>query len=804
MGVHEIVAFAMAVPMLVDVLTRRRIVVPRGFGLWLLFLGWVVGSVLVLQVNAPFAVPGGNPTRYLTWGYRLTWYLLATITFLYVINNRSLSTVRIARTLGWMFVTTTIGGLVGTLFPLLEFPSLVELLLPGGLVSDPFVYNIVHPTVAQIQYVLGYAAPRPSAPFNYANIWGLNFACLLPFFVHGWLGRDAGWRRWVAPFVLVVAVVPVIFSANRGLWAALVVMLAFVVIRAGFRGHPGTLVLVSATVAVMAVVLALSPLGSLIGERLSGDSGNSNEGRSNLGTTMLVSVAQKSPVVGYGTTREVQGNWSTIAGGETAACPRCSPPSFGTQGQASLVIFSQGLVGFALFLSFFLMLFLRHVRSRAPTATAALATLVASFVTMPVYNSTGLALVVIMIAAGVLWRDDPEVDASGVRARTLEAQLRRLGRQLPVVVACVLLGGALGAAVQALRGVDTRATVEVLLPRENAQVEQNQGRLTADTLAQLATSDPVLRATRAVRAPEDVDDDLTITATPNTQILHLTFSSAHEHTALAAVSAAQEEFLEVHRTAVQERRQLEIERLTDAIVLTETAVEHDLVRIAEHRDHGHPAARQAAITGVLNGEITQLRGEIATLGAERRALQEAPPAEGRVLQGVRSNEVADYWRVALANGLLLGLAIGVLLAVWRDRRGHRISTPDDITVTTGLPVLAMLHAHHRSPALALATTGGPAAADEAGDPVVTMLASYRADACLAVGSGRSESDGRALARRLDHACRRMMGAEQSPARRVILVIAPGARVTTARREVARLSRLGVTVVGAVFVVNGDA
>ncbi len=135
-----------------------------------------------------------------------------------------------------MFVVTTVGGLVGVLMPHLEFTSPFEMLLPRGLRSNSLVKSIVHPEVADIQNVLGRPEARPKAPFPFANSWGSSLSLYLPFFIVAWFRYGPRWQRYAAPVVLLVALVPIVYSLNRGLWASLalgVVGAVILVLRTG-------------------------------------------------------------------------------------------------------------------------------------------------------------------------------------------------------------------------------------------------------------------------------------------------------------------------------------------------------------------------------------------------------------------------------------------------------------------------------------------------------------------------------------------------------------------------------------------
>ena len=205
-----------------QLLRRRKIALPRGFAVWALFLAWMALGIFVLFADAPDAVPGGNSSRILIFAYRAAWYLTATVVLLWVANLREseLPTRWVYQLLGFMFVVTAVGGLVGVLAPTIEFTSAVEMLLPRGLRGNGLVQAIVHPAVADIQNVLGRPEARPKAPFAYANSWGSNLLLYLPFFLVAWFRQGPRWQRFVGPVVLAMAAIPVVYSLNRGLWVA--------------------------------------------------------------------------------------------------------------------------------------------------------------------------------------------------------------------------------------------------------------------------------------------------------------------------------------------------------------------------------------------------------------------------------------------------------------------------------------------------------------------------------------------------------------------------------------------------------
>lgn len=679
LGVAEFAGLGAAVLMAVDLARLRKIELPRGFVLWSLFLAWVLVGVLLLQVNAPGTVPGVQNTRYVTWAYRLGWYLAATVVLLYVANLRKeLSTQRLVRIVGWFYVIVTAGGLLGVLSPSLHVQSLLEIVLPGSIDRIPFIRDLIHPTVAQLYTDAGELNPRPSAPFAYTNDWGLNLASTLPFFLVGWFGKDAGWRRFAGPFVLLASLVPIIQSLNRGMWLGIIAMGLYLMIRAAATGRIRILAAGLAGAAVLGLVVYASPLSTVIENRLSGEA-PSNDSRKNLGVESFRTVAKASPVAGFGTTRNFQGSFVSISLGSTAACPLCSPPALGTQGQLWLVMFSQGLVGLLLYLGFLLLHFFRSSRLPSTVATMAGCVLIAHFVTMPFYGAIGPAMLVIMVAVGLIHRETMTVLPGGrvfVHRTAHEARQGLAGRRAhhrvnaAIMVACVLVCATVALLAQVQSGRSAVAQMSVLVPAEPTYIENSGKPQTLDTLAQLAGGS---RVQDAVRAAADLGPDtsppVTVSAVTNTRILNLRVTARSPAAAEAGVRVAADEFIELRARQLQARQ-------SAAVASLETewgGLRHSLITVD-------------AATGRLLRRIGGTREDLAVLQRERTALMQRqtetdlelarahslPLEAGTVVREPSQQRATGGWNVSLASGLLIGVAIGVGIILVRPRRSRHL------------------------------------------------------------------------------------------------------------------------------------
>ena len=199
---------------------RPPIRVSPGFGLWVLFLIWMVASAIELS----------SSQRYLLFSWRAIIYLTATALFLWVYNATAdqLPADAVARVLTALFAVAVVGGLLGVIDPTASMSSLAEHLLPPSWLSNVTAYAYVHPALAQIQFkALGHPVGRPMAPFAYTNQWAATVGVLMPFAILTALRSRPGLPRRAFVALLALSVVPIVVSLNRGLWIALGVALVY-------------------------------------------------------------------------------------------------------------------------------------------------------------------------------------------------------------------------------------------------------------------------------------------------------------------------------------------------------------------------------------------------------------------------------------------------------------------------------------------------------------------------------------------------------------------------------------------------
>lgn len=379
LGMGNFIWPLIAVGLGASIVLRRQATIPRGFGIWLLFLGFMLVSAGELD----------SASRGLAFAYRASLYLAATVVFIYVYNasRRRLSVSDLVNAFAFYWLCVVVGGWLGVLFPRVTFSSPMQSVMPQSLLQNVFVHDMVHLRLAVNASFLGYVEGRPVALFNYTNNWGAAFGFLVPFAVAAMLSAKSGLWRTTLRIALLLSVVPVVFSLNRGLWLGLILGAAYIAFRYGQWGRLGAIMGLVAAIMVVGSMVVLTPLGPLVHDRFS--SHNSNEIRSKLYSEATQRVMD-SPVFGFGAPRP-----SDTVGGA---------PSVGTQSQLFLVLFSHGFPAVAAFIGFFLHALWRSRRvPPGPLLWIHTAILIA-LVEAPYYELTTL-LPLVFAAMAILYRE---------------------------------------------------------------------------------------------------------------------------------------------------------------------------------------------------------------------------------------------------------------------------------------------------------------------------------------------------------------------------------------------------------------
>ena len=379
LGATVIAGVALTVVMLSYLAHHRATRLVPGVYAFTAFVIWVVPCVAMIDSGA----------RLLGYAYRFSILMIVGTAFVYTISAGARLTRRqIVDGLTFVWLFTIVGGLLGLMFPEARLSTPVGLLLPEGLTGNDYVRDLFFPPLAEVQHPFGSPVDfvRPSAPFPYANSWGVAIVLLTPVAVACFLQARRRAVRVVVVVGLVAMIAPALATSNRGMFGGLVLAAVYVIVRLVARDRAAPVLAIAALATIGATVLIGNGLLRQISTRQ--QYGDSSGTRWSLYQETFERTLQ-SPLLGYGAPR-----------------PSASEPliSAGTQGYVWMLMFSFGFVGLALFLTFLWGTTLRTWRAPGDVDLVLHSVLVVASAIIVIYGLDIMQLLSIMLVAAVLLR----------------------------------------------------------------------------------------------------------------------------------------------------------------------------------------------------------------------------------------------------------------------------------------------------------------------------------------------------------------------------------------------------------------
>lgn len=380
---------------------RANLRFPVVMWLWVLFLIWVVASLVMNDTSG----------RLLGAVYRLLLYASAGLFALHVYNARpALSGIRMGSALVWFLAGMSAAGYLALAFPELTIRTPMSYLIPASLQNNELIADMVIRQTTHWDPQAWIEQPvRPVAPFLYANTWGNVYSLVLPLVVaHLWVMWHTRQRWWILG-VVIASVIPALSTLNRGMFVGLAVAGLWAAsqgVRRGAFAATGAWGL--AGVVALGAWLA-SPFGLNLFSRVTNTSSTEDRGELYRAT---VSGTMESPLFGFGSPRPAAEPWL---------------PSLGTQGQLWTAMYSHGFVGLALFLGFLVLVFVLLMRRQDPVG-AVLGGVIAATIVETMFYGMMTGIFVTMVAVGLGLRGDTIINSSdrpGMIARTASRNLHQ-------------------------------------------------------------------------------------------------------------------------------------------------------------------------------------------------------------------------------------------------------------------------------------------------------------------------------------------------------------------------------------------
>jgi capsular polysaccharide biosynthesis protein len=279
---------------------------------------------------------------------------------------------------------------------------------------------------------------------------------------------------------------------------------------------------------------------------------------------------------------------------------------------------------------------------------------------------------------------DTVVEPAAVNAaHDLGHYTRPLRRHRLLIIVCTLLGIALGGFVaKGLPGSYT-STSRVLVLADitdqgtgNTTTGRSSDVVNMDTEAQLVKSEPLAAAVKAMlgspASPTALASRLTVSVPANTTLMDLTFKAGSPEQAKAGAAAYATAYLD-KRTSVAQHA---LAQQTNAVTKQIAAAENRLRSVTETV----ASTSSSSSTGVFARQQQQtLQAQLDGLGLQLNQLTTAPVDAGRVVSPASAPAAQNLKGAIIVVSLtLLGLLLGIGLAVWRDRSGRSVRNSDDL------------------------------------------------------------------------------------------------------------------------------
>lgn len=383
LGLIDLILIPLAAVMILYLLVVPGTKVPRGFGLWMLFLLWAGCSIIELS----------SFDQTIGFGYRYAMYLSATVLFIYVYNARAHLSARY--TLGVLtivWLTVVVGGYLGLLMPYTAVHTPMTHLVSQQWLNNDLINHMFIRRFSQANGAAFGLAPRPSAPFRYTNNWGNAYSVLLPLVVTYALMTTRIRRRLILGVALPVSAVPALLTLNRGMLLGIGLVVVYTSIRLAMMRRYGAVLLTGLAAFIGLLVFLVLPVQERNQQRLENENLSSTNTRESLYSQAFATVPS-SPFFGHG---------SPVEGSNPNA------PPVGTHGQIWIFLVSHGPIATTAAMGWFALVCWQTRKRRDVAGLGSHVATVVATIELTYYGAVPYGLPVLMVAAALALRPEPQ------------------------------------------------------------------------------------------------------------------------------------------------------------------------------------------------------------------------------------------------------------------------------------------------------------------------------------------------------------------------------------------------------------
>lgn len=295
-------------------------------------------------------------------------------------------------------------------------------------------------------------------------------------------------------------------------------------------------------------------------------------------------------------------------------------------------------------------------------------------------------------------------DTDGLDLSVYAAGLRR---RWWVVLLGVLVGLGLAVVFTRSQTVSYRSTAAVLVTATGLTDAADANRaINLDTEVQLVRSEAVAQAARMLLNTSTPAGELTrgvdVFIPPNTRVLEISYVATSAEGAQQGAHAFAQAYIETRSAAARNAVTREIDALQAELTGLQQSLQEVSGQVAALPSTSPDRAFADAQRSVLINQISGLQSRISPL-------RTASTSGGEIINDAELplRPSSPIPQLNYGSGLLAGLLLGVVLAVFLDRANGRIASARDVETWLRLPVVAEVPRARRKAALAIARAASP-------------------------------------------------------------------------------------------------
>lgn len=271
-----------------------------------------------------------------------------------------------------------------------------------------------------------------------------------------------------------------------------------------------------------------------------------------------------------------------------------------------------------------------------------------------------------------------------------------LRRRWWVVAVCALVGLLAGGGLLLVQPKVYSSTAQINVKDDAADSgEGKNNKINLDTEAAIMKSSSVATKTKALLktdlSPAALQDRIEVDAVPNSSVLVVSYKASNPGASQQGASAYAQAYLANRAEQFRASAASQIKAYREQTA----SLNNQLRQVTTQRRQLPANSPERPVLVLRQNAITQ---QIASIGEKSALLQGQAVDPGKVInEAQRGRQTSPILSLFLGSGLMVGLLLGVIMALWRDRADRRLRSADDVQRLVGLPVLLNVPVKGKAP-----------------------------------------------------------------------------------------------------------